>query len=102
MSRFFIDRPIFAWVIAIVIMLAGALAVLRLPVSQYPPIAPPAVAINGDYPGASAKTVEDTVTQLIEQKMQGIDRLVYMSSVSDSTGSKMPRVTLTPEMSGVV
>jgi len=86
MSRFFIDRPIFAWVIAIVIMLAGALAVLSLPVSQYPPIAPPAVAINGDYPGASAKTVEDTVTQLIEQKMQGIDRLVYMSSVSDSTG----------------
>ncbi|MBE0568298.1 MAG: efflux RND transporter permease subunit, partial [Deltaproteobacteria bacterium] len=86
MARFFIDRPIFAWVIAIVIMLAGGLAILKLPVSQYPAIAPPQIAINATYPGASAKTVEDTVTQVIEQKMNGIDHLRYMSSSSDSTG----------------
>jgi multidrug efflux pump len=87
MARFFIDRPIFAWVIAIVIMLAGAIALLGLPVSQYPPIAPPSVSINGTYPGASAKTVEDAVTQVIEQKMKGIDGLRYMSSNSDSSGN---------------
>ncbi|HJV05752.1 MAG TPA: efflux RND transporter permease subunit [Chromobacteriaceae bacterium] len=87
MSKFFIDRPIFAWVIAIVIMLAGLLAIRTLPVSQYPAIAPPQVAINATYPGASAKTVEDSVTQVIEQKMQGIDHLRYMSSTSDDNGS---------------
>ncbi|WP_417070868.1 efflux RND transporter permease subunit [Niveibacterium terrae] len=87
MSRFFIERPIFAWVIAIVIMLAGALAIRTLPISQYPPIAPTAVTISANYPGASAKTVEDSVTQVIEQKMKGIDHLTYMSSTSDSTGS---------------
>ena len=87
MSRFFIDRPIFAWVIAIVIMLAGVLAIRTLPVSQYPPIAPPVVSISANYPGASAKTVEDTVTQVIEQKMKGIDHLAYMSSASDSAGT---------------
>ena len=87
MSRFFIDRPIFAWVIAIVIMLAGVLAIRTLPISQYPPIAPPAVSISANYPGASAKTLEDTVTQVIEQKMKGIDHLTYMSSASDSSGS---------------
>ena len=91
MSRFFIDRPIFAWVIAIVIMLAGVLAIDTLPVSQYPPIAPPAVSISANYPGASAKTVEDTVTQVIEQKMKGIDHLTYMSSTSDSTGNVSTR-----------
>jgi len=83
MARFFIDRPIFAWVIAIVIMLAGALSVLNLPVAQYPQIAPPTVQISATYPGASAKTVEDTVTQVIEQNMKGIDHLTYMSSTSD-------------------
>jgi multidrug efflux pump len=87
MARFFIDRPIFAWVIAIVIMLAGGIALLGLPVSQYPPIAPPSISISGTYPGASAKTVEDAVTQVIEQKMKGIDGLRYMSSTSDSTGN---------------
>ena len=86
MARFFIDRPIFAWVIAIVIMLAGAVAIFALPISQYPNIAPPSVSISGSYPGASAKTVEDAVTQIIEQKMKGIDGLRYMSSSSDSTG----------------
>lgn len=86
MSQFFIDRPIFAWVIAIIIMLGGVLAIRTLPVSQYPAIAPPEISINAIYPGASAKTVEDTVTQVIEQKMNGIDHLTYMSSTSDSSG----------------
>lgn len=86
MSRFFIDRPIFAWVIAIVIMLAGVLAIKTLPIEQYPQIAPPSVSISGSYRGASAKTVEDSVTQVIEQNMNGIDNLLYMSSSSDSSG----------------
>ena len=86
MSQFFISRPIFAWVIAIIIMLAGVLAIKTLPVSQYPAIAPPEISINAVYPGASAKTVENTVTQVIEQKMNGIDHLRYISSTSDSSG----------------
>ena len=93
MARFFIDRPIFAWVIAIVIMLAGALSILGLPVSQYPPIAPPQISINAVYPGASAQTVQDTVTQIIEQKMNGIDNLIYMSSTSDSAGAVTVNLT---------
>ena len=87
MSRFFIDRPIFAWVLAIVVMLAGILAVRGLPVAQYPSIAPPAISIQASYPGASAQTLEDTVTQVIEQKMKGLDGLLYMSSTSESNGS---------------
>ncbi|NRR29560.1 efflux RND transporter permease subunit [Oxalobacteraceae bacterium] len=86
MARFFIDRPIFAWVVAIVIMLAGVISILGLPIAQYPSIAPPSISISGSYPGASAKTVEDAVTQVIEQKMKGIDGLRYMSSSSDSAG----------------
>ncbi len=86
MARFFIDRPIFAWVIAILIMMAGGLSMYTLPVAQYPNIAPPEVGIWTVYPGASAKTVEDTVTQIIEQQMKGIDNLMYMYSESDSTG----------------
>ncbi|MDQ7248567.1 efflux RND transporter permease subunit [Dongia sedimenti] len=93
MSHFFIDRPIFAWVIAIVIMLAGALAIRTLPISQYPNIAPPSVSISASYPGASAKTLEDTVTQVIEQKMKGIDNLDYMAATSDSQGNA--QITLT-------
>lgn len=87
MARFFIDRPIFAWVIAILIMMVGAISITRLPVAQYPAIAPPTIAINATYPGASAKTVEDAVTQVIEQKMIGLDHLRYMNSTSDSAGS---------------
>lgn len=86
LSRFFVDRPIFAWVIAIVIMLAGALSIFNLPVSQYPNIAPPQVRINATYPGANAETMSRTVTQIIEQNMTGLDGLMYMSSTSDSTG----------------
>ncbi len=93
MARFFIDRPVFAWVIAIVIMLAGLLAIFSLPVSQYPTIAPPSITINAAYPGASAATLQDTVTQVIEQRMTGIDGLRYMKSTSDSTGRAT--VTLT-------
>lgn len=95
MARFFIERPIFAWVVAIVIALAGAMAVFSLPVSQYPEIAPPSVSISATYPGASAQTVEDTVTQVIERQMQGIDNLRYMSASSDASGSAS--VTLTFE-----
>ena len=91
MANFFIQRPIFAWVLSIILMLAGGLAILKLPVAQYPTIAPPAVAISATYPGADAQTVQDTVTQVIEQNMNGIDNLMYMSSTSDSAGS----VTLT-------
>ncbi|EDM7787050.1 multidrug efflux RND transporter permease subunit [Salmonella enterica subsp. enterica serovar Enteritidis] len=87
MANFFIRRPIFAWVLAIILMMAGALAIMQLPVAQYPTIAPPAVSISATYPGADAQTVQDTVTQVIEQNMNGIDNLMYMPSTSDSAGS---------------
>ncbi len=96
MARFFIDRPIFAWVIALVIMLAGAMAIIGLPVAQYPTIAPPAVGISASYPGASAKTVEDSVTQIIEQNMTGLDHLLYMSAQSDSSGNVSVTLTFKP------
>jgi multidrug efflux pump len=85
--NFFIDRPIFAWVLAIIIMLAGGLAVTTLPIAQYPSIAPPAISITVEYPGASAETVQSTVTQVIEQQLSGIDRLLYFSSESDKDGT---------------
>ncbi|WP_294911048.1 efflux RND transporter permease subunit [Tatumella sp. UBA2305] len=87
MAKFFIDRPIFAWVLAIIVMLAGALSILNLPIEQYPAVAPPAVQIQATYPGADAKTLQDSVTQVIEQNMNGIDGLLYMSSSSDSSGT---------------
>ncbi len=93
LSKFFLDRPVFAWVIAIILMVLGVLAIFQLPISQYPPIAPPSIAISSFYPGASAETVENTVTQIIEQKMTGFEDLLYMSSKSDSAGSS--RVELT-------
>lgn len=95
MSRFFIDRPIFAWVIAIVIMLAGALSILTLSISQYPQIAPTTVSISATYPGADAATVENSVTKVIEQGMTGIDNLDYMTSTSTSTGQASISVTFT-------
>ena len=97
MARFFIDRPIFAWVISILIMLAGVLAIKGLPVAQYPSIAPPTVVITAYYPGASAKTMEDTVTQLIEQRMTGIDHLRYINSKSDSFGNASITLTFNAE-----
>ena len=96
MVNFFIDRPIFAWVVAIVMMLAGLLAIKTLPVSQYPPVAPPSISVDAFYPGASAKTVENTVTQIIEQKMTGLDRLLYMSASSDSAGHGSVTLTFQP------
>ncbi len=93
LSKFFLKRPVFAWVIAIIIMAAGGLAIYNLPISQYPPIAPPSIAMYSTYPGASAETVENSVTQIIEQKMTGFDNLLYMSATSDSAG--MSRIELT-------
>ncbi len=87
MAKFFIDRPIFAWVLAIIVMLAGALSIIKLPIEQYPNVAPPAIEIQANYPGADAKTLQDSVTQVIEQNMNGIDGLMYMSSSSDSSGA---------------
>jgi multidrug efflux pump len=86
MPKFFIDRPIFAWVLSLLIMLGGVLAVTHLPVAQYPTVAPPSIAINATYAGASAETVQDTVTSVIEQQMNGIDNLLYMSSSSSASG----------------
>jgi len=87
MANFFIDRPIFAWVLAIMVMMGGLLAVSILPVAQYPSIAPPAISISVVYPGASSETVQSTVTQVIEQQLSGIDHLLYFSSESDKDGS---------------
>ena len=96
LSRFFLDRPVFAWVIAIVMMAAGGLAIYNLPISQYPPIAPPSIAITSFYPGASAETVENSVTQIIEQKMTGFDKMLYLSATSDSSGSSRIELTFAP------
>ena len=96
LSRFFLERPVFAWVIAIILMVAGGLAIYQLPVSQYPPIAPPSIAIMASYPGASAETVENSVTQIIEQKMTGFDKMLYLSASSDSAGSSRIELTFAP------
>lgn len=93
MSRFFIDRPVFAWVIAILIMLAGAISIVGLPIAQFPSLAPPAISVITTYPGASAKTLEDTVTQVIEQKLNGIDNLRYIEAESTSSGTVTITVT---------
>jgi len=96
LSRFFLDRPVFAWVIAIVMMAAGGLAIYNLPISQYPPIAPPAIAIDAFFPGASGETVENTVTQIIEQKMTGLDDMLYLSGTSSSSGAARVELTFAP------
>jgi len=96
LSIYFLDRPVFAWVIAIFIMLLGVLAIYNLPISQYPPIAPPAIAISSFYPGGSAQTVENSVTQIIEQKMTGFDDLLYLSGTSDASGNSRIELTFKP------
>lgn len=93
-SRFFVRRPVFAWVIAILIMLAGILAIRTLPVAQYPDVAPPTIKISATYTGASAETLENSVTQVIEQQLTGLDNLLYFSSTSSSDGSVSINVTL--------
>ena len=95
MSRFFINRPIFAWVLAVLVMLIGVISVINLPIEQYPRIAPPTISVSASYPGANAQTVENSVVQIIEQRMKGLDGLMYMSSSSSSNGSAS--VTLTFE-----
>src|SRR6202789_1736046 len=87
LSRFFIDRPVFAWVLAIVIMLAGGIAAFSLPIAQYPTIAPPAVLVSTFYPGADAETLQNSVTQVIEQQLTGLDNLLYFSSLSNADGT---------------
>ncbi|MGA2240458.1 MAG: efflux RND transporter permease subunit [Verrucomicrobiota bacterium] len=96
LSRFFLKRPVFAWVIAIVMMVLGGLAIHNLPISQYPPIAPPSIAIDAFYPGGSAETVENSVTQIIEQKMTGFDDMLYLSGTSDSAGASRVELTFKP------
>jgi hydrophobe/amphiphile efflux-1 (HAE1) family protein len=96
LSRFFLDRPVFAWVIAIILMAAGGLAIYNLPISQYPQMAPPSIAITAFYPGASAETVENSVTQIIEQKMTGFDKMLYLSATSDSAGGSRIELTFAP------
>ena len=92
-SRFFVRRPVFAWVIAILNMLAGILAIRTLPVAQYPDVAPPTIKISATYTGASAETLENSVTQVIEQQLTGLDNLLYFSSTSSSDGSVSINVT---------
>lgn len=96
LSKFFLDRPVFAWVIAIIMMTAGGLAIYNLPISQYPPIAPPSIAIDAFFPGASGETVENTVTQIIEQKMTGLDSMLYLSGTSSSSGASRIELTFAP------
>lgn len=96
MANFFIDRPVFAWVIAIIMLLAGGLSIMTLPIEQYPDIAPPSVSVNATYTGADATTVENTVTQIIEQNLTGLDNLMYMSSTSNSFGGVTVTLTFEP------
>jgi len=96
LSKFFLDRPVFAWVIAIIMMAGGGLAIYNLPISQYPPIAPPSIAIDAFFPGASGETVENTVTQIIEQKMTGLDDMLYLSGTSSSSGASRIELTFAP------
>ncbi|MCK9229994.1 MAG: efflux RND transporter permease subunit [Syntrophales bacterium] len=96
LSKFFLERPVFAWVIAIIIMSGGVLAIYNLPISQYPEMAPPGIAVFTSYPGASSETVENSVTQVIEQNMTGLDNLIYMSSSSDSAGGSRLELKFAP------
>src|SRR6059058_3908141 len=86
MAQFFINRPIFAWVVSILIMVLGGLSITQLPVAQYPSVAPPSISVTANYAGASAETLQETVTSIIEQQLNGIDNLLYMSSSSDAAG----------------
>jgi len=89
MAQFFIDRPVFAWVVSILICLLGGIAITQLPIAQYPSVAPPSISITSNYAGASSETLSETVTSVIEQQLNGIDNLLYMSSTSDATGTSI-------------
>src|ERR1043166_2762608 len=93
MARFFIDRPVFAWVVSILIMVLGALSITQLPVAQYPSVAPPSISVTANYAGASAETLQETVTSIIEQQLNGIDNLLYMSSSTDASGTVIVKAT---------
>ena len=95
LSKFFIDRPVFAWVLAIVIMLAGGIAAFSLPIEQYPTIAPPSVVISATYPGADSESLQNSVTQVIEQQLTGLDNLLYFSSASNADGTAAITATST-------
>src|SRR5665647_617110 len=96
MARFFIDRPIFAWVIALFIIVMGSVAITQLPIAQYPPVAPPSIIISAAYPGASAQTLEDSVISVIEQEMNGSPGLIYMESVSQASGTGQITISFQP------
>src|SRR6476660_2595567 len=87
MAKFFIDRPVFAWVIALFVLVMGAVAIVKLPVAQYPSVAPPSIVVSAVYPGASAQTLEETVLSIIEQEMNGSPGLIYMESVAQANGT---------------
>src|SRR6201989_843101 len=96
LSRFFIDRPVFAWVIAVVVMLAGGIAAVSLPIGPYPTIAPPSVVINAAYPGADSESLQNSVTQVFEQQLTGLDNLLYFSSQSNADGTVQITATFAP------
>src|SRR5215213_6160378 len=96
MARFFIDRPIFAWVIALFVIVLGAVSITQLPISQYPPVAPPAINISATYPGASARTLEESVISVIEQEMNGSPGLMYMESVTQANGTGQITLSFEP------
>ena len=96
MAKFFIDRPIFAWVIALFIMVMGGVAITQLPIAQYPPVAPPSIVINAAYPGASAQTLEDSVLSVIEQEMNGSPGLIYMEAVAQANGTGQITLSFQP------
>src|SRR3954470_20768406 len=96
MAKFFIERPIFAWVIALFIIVMGAVAITQLPISQYPPVAPPAIVVTASYPGASAQTLEESVLSVIEREMNGSPGLIYMESVAQADGSGTITISFAP------
>ena len=98
LSKFFLKRPVFAWVIAIILMLGGIMAINIMPISQYPTVAPPSISVRATYTGGSAETVENSVTQIIEQEMTGFDSLLYQSATSDSSGSARLELTFDASM----
>ena len=101
MAQFFIDRPIFAWVIALFIMVMGGVAITQLPIAQYPPVAPPTIVVSAGYPGASAKTLEDSVLSVIEREMNGSPGMIYMESVAQANGTDLTALMIAMQKQGL-